>query len=150
MLRRRSIFGAIFALALAPAVQAQDKPVYFATEGAAMAGYDPVSYFDSDVPIQGQPTIAVMWKGAEWHFASQENRERFESNPRAYAPQFGGYCSYAMAKGVLKSTDPMAWQVVDGRLYLTHSPEIEQIWQQDRSEYIQMAEQNWPVVLYEE
>lgn len=150
MLGRRFIFGAVFALSLPFALQAQEKSAYFVTEGAAMAGYDPVSYFNGDAPVLGQPNIAVKWKGAEWHFASQENRERFESNPRAYAPQFGGYCSYAMANGMLKSTDPMAWQVVDGRLYLTHSQEIEQIWQRDRSEYIHMAEENWPVILYQE
>lgn len=115
-----------------------------------MGGFDPVSYFAGNTPKLGQPEIAVMWKGAEWHFSSHENREQFESNPRAYAPQFGGYCSYAMAYGVLKSTDPKAWQVVEGKLYLTHSAEIEQMWRQDRAEYIQMAEENWPVILYTE
>lgn len=150
MQNRRFIFGILTAIAFAPIAWAQDKPVYFATDGAAMAGYDPVSYFDSAVPVRGEPSIAVMWKGAQWHFASQENRERFESNPRAFAPQFGGYCSYAMANGVLKSTDPMAWQVVDGRLYLTHSPAVERIWEQDRSANIHLAEENWPVILYED
>lgn len=150
MLTRRSLFGALSALVFGSAAYAQDIPVYYAADGAAMSGYDPVSYFESDVPLRGQPEITVMWKGAEWHFASQENRELFESNPRAFAPQFGGYCSYAMAHGILKSTDPQAWQVVDGRLYLTHSPEIEQMWRQDRGEYIQMAEGYWPAVLYYE
>ncbi|NVO54545.1 YHS domain protein [Rhodobacteraceae bacterium B1Z28] len=150
MLTRRSLLGALTAFALAPAASAQDMPVFYATDGAAMAGYDPVSYFEGTVPTQGQPEIAVMWKGVEWYFASQKNRELFESNPRAFAPQFGGYCSYAMAYGVLKSTDPSAWQVVEGRLYLTHSPEVEQIWRQDQVGYIAMAEENWPVVLYHE
>lgn len=150
MLTRRFLFGALSAAVLASAVHAQDMPVYFAPDGMAMGGYDPVSYFESDVPVQGRPEISVMWKGAEWHFASQENRELFESNPRAFAPQFGGYCSYAMAYGVLKSTDPSAWQVVDGRLYLTHSPEIEQMWRQDRGDYIHQAQEYWPDILYRE
>ncbi len=150
MLTLRSFFGALTALFLGSALYAQDRPVYFATDGAAMAGYDPVSYFEGDVPMRGQPEIAVMWKGALWFFASQENREAFESNPRAFAPQFGGYCSYGMALGVLESTDPMAWQVIDGRLYLTHSPAVEQIWGQDTSDYIHMAEENWPGILYRE
>ena len=122
--------------------------MYFSAEGAAIDGYDPVSYFESESPLLGHPEIAVMWKGAEWHFVSQENRELFESNPRAFAPQFGGYCSYAMAYGILKSTDPQAWKVVDGRLYLTHSIEIEQMWERDQAEYIHMAEENWPAILY--
>ncbi|WP_170422766.1 YHS domain-containing (seleno)protein [Ruegeria arenilitoris] len=145
---RKIILGAIAALALVPAVQAQDMPVYFETDGAVMAGFDPVSYFQGTAPVRGMPEYAVIWKGAEWHFASAENRDLFESNPRAYAPQFGGYCAYAMAQGLLKSTDPMLWDMVDGRLYLTHSPEIEKVWRGDRAEFIEMAEENWPVVLY--
>ncbi|MEM9126798.1 MAG: YHS domain-containing (seleno)protein [Pseudomonadota bacterium] len=147
---RRSLFGAFAAFFLSSAVLAQDKPVYFATDGAALAGYDPVSYFAGDAPVRGQPEIAVTWKGAVWHFASHENRDRFESDPRAYAPQFGGYCSYAMAHGRLKSTSPTAWQVVDGKLYLTHSLEIEKMWRQDQSEYIHLAQEYWPVILYRE
>lgn len=145
---RKIILGAIAALALVPAVQAQDMPVYFESNGAVMAGFDPVSYFQGTAPVRGMPEYAVIWKGAEWHFASAENRDLFESNPRAYAPQFGGYCAYAMAQGLLKSTDPMLWDMVDGRLYLTHSPEIEKVWRGDRAEFIEMAEENWPVVLY--
>ncbi|WP_170466299.1 YHS domain-containing (seleno)protein [Ruegeria arenilitoris] len=145
---RKIILGAIAALALVPAVRAQDMPVYFETDGAVMAGFDPVSYFQGTAPVRGMPEYAVIWKGAEWHFASAENRDLFESNPRAYAPQFGGYCAYAMAQGLLKSTDPMLWDMVDGRLYLTHSPEIEKVWRGDRAEFIEMAEENWPVVLY--
>ncbi|WP_209504556.1 MULTISPECIES: YHS domain-containing (seleno)protein [unclassified Ruegeria] len=148
MLNRRTLLCSLSTVLLAPAVLAQDNPVYYATDGVALAGYDPVSFFDSDAPLKGVPENAVMWKGARWHFKSQANRELFEGNPRAFAPQFGGYCSYGMAMGVLKSTDPKAWQVVDGRLYLTHSPEVEEIWQQDRAGYIAMAEENWPAILY--
>ncbi|WP_050603023.1 YHS domain-containing (seleno)protein [Ruegeria sp. 6PALISEP08] len=150
MLIRRTILGVLSAVFLTSAAFAQDKPVYFVTEGVALAGYDPVTYFEGSTPVMGAAENAVMWKGAKWHFSSAENRERFESNPRAFAPQFGGYCSYAMAKGVLKSTDPNAWQLVDGRLYLTHSPQIEAMWRQDRAEYIEMAEKNWPIVLYQD
>ncbi len=127
---------------------AQKKPVYFATEGTAIHGYDAVSYFAAEAPVPGQENIAVTWKGAQWFFATQQNRERFESNPRAYAPQFGGYCAYAMAHGALSSTDPKAWKIVDGRLYLTHSPEIERLWQGNVAENIRLAEEYWPAILY--
>ncbi|CUH50227.1 YHS domain-containing (seleno)protein [Ruegeria atlantica] len=144
------ILGAIAAVALLPAAHAQDMPVFYEADGAVMAGYDPVSYFLEETPVRGLPEYSVIWKGAEWHFASAENRDLFESNPRAFSPQFGGYCAYAMAQGILKSTDPMLWDMVEGRLYLTHSPEIEQLWRGDRAEYIHMAEENWPVVLYQD
>lgn len=147
---RRFLLGAFAAAMIAPAGFAQDLPVYFKTDGAAMAGYDVVSYFHGGTPVHGLPEYSVLWKGAEWHFATAENRDAFEMNPRAYAPQFGGYCAYAMAQGELVSTDPTLWQVIDGRLYLTHSPEIEQMWEEDTAGYIHMAEAHWPVILYEQ
>ncbi|MGV6805224.1 MAG: YHS domain-containing (seleno)protein [Ruegeria sp.] len=113
-----------------------------------MTGYDAVSYFRDSGPMVGLPGIAVTWKGAEWHFANQENREAFERNPRAYAPRFGGYCAYAMAYAQLSSTDPMAWKIADGRLYLTHSAAVEKIWLTDMATYIRKAEANWPAILY--
>ncbi|SMO66398.1 hypothetical protein SAMN06265380_104219 [Ruegeria faecimaris] len=148
-MNRRFLFGAIAACVIALPAFAQDLPVFYRTDGAAMAGYDAVSYFNGETPVRGQPEYAVMWKGAEWHFATAENRDAFEMNPRAYAPQFGGYCAFAMAQGELVSTDPTIWQVIDGRLYLTHSPEIERIWQTDTAAYIREAEAHWPSVLYE-
>ncbi|WP_037308101.1 YHS domain-containing (seleno)protein [Ruegeria halocynthiae] len=150
MLTRRFLCGAMAATLFIPAAKAQEMPVYFATDGAAMAGYDAVSYFDDGVPLRGHPEYRVVWKGAEWYFVSAENRDAFERDPRAFAPQFGGYCAYAMAQGQLISTDPTAWQVVNGRLYLTHSPAIEQMWRSDTAEYIRMAEAHWPGILYEQ
>ncbi|WP_237217127.1 YHS domain-containing (seleno)protein [Ruegeria lacuscaerulensis] len=148
-MNRRFLFGAICAAMIAPAAFAQELPVFYKTDGAAMAGYDVVSYFGDGAPVRGLPEYSVVWKGAEWHFATAENQAAFEMNPRAYAPQFGGYCAYAMAQGELVSTDPALWRVIDGRLYLTHSREIERMWIQDTAGYIEMAEAHWPVVLYE-
>ncbi|WP_170516471.1 YHS domain-containing (seleno)protein [Ruegeria atlantica] len=150
MLTRRFLLGAIAAALITPAATAQEIPVFYVTDGTAMSGYDVVSYFNGDAPVHGQPKYAVVWKGAQWHFATAENRDAFERDPRAFAPQFGGYCAYAMAHGSLVSTDPKAWQVVDGRLYLTHSPEIEAMWREAKTEYIRMAEAHWPVILYEQ
>ncbi len=90
-----------------------------------------------------------MWKGAEWRFASQANLDRFEGNPRAFAPQYGGYCAYAMAQGKLLSSDPQAWKIVDGRLYLTHSTQIEKIWARNVNKYIRLANEHWPSALYQ-
>ncbi|WP_170383243.1 YHS domain-containing (seleno)protein [Ruegeria atlantica] len=150
MLTRRFLLGALTAVLFAPAVKAQDMPVFYATDGAAVAGYDVVSYFSGNAPVLGRPEYAVVWKGAEWQFASAENRDAFERNPHAFAPQFGGYCAYAMAHGKLKSTEPTLWGVVDGRLYLTHSPEVEEMWREATAEYISMAEMYWPGILYEQ
>ncbi|WP_299989088.1 YHS domain-containing (seleno)protein [uncultured Ruegeria sp.] len=122
--------------------------MFYTANGLAVSGYDAVTYFKIGTPMPGKPDISLMWKGAVWRFASEENRDRFERNPRAFAPQFGGYCAYAMVQGLLSSTDPRAWQIVDGKLYLTHSATIERVWKQNVSQNIREAEGHWPQVLY--
>ncbi|TMV07892.1 YHS domain protein [Ruegeria sediminis] len=146
MLSRRILLAGLTAFLAAPAAHAET-PVFYVNHGAAIGGYDTVSYFRSGGPIPGRPEYAVMWKGAVWQFASQDNRELFEANPRAYAPQFGGYCAYAVGRGYLATTDPEAWRIVDGKLYLTHSPDVARLWRQDIPGNIVLAEQNWPGVL---
>lgn len=122
--------------------------MFYSDGGLAVSGYDAVSYFRIGTPALGKSDFSLMWKGAVWQFTSEENRDRFERNPRAFAPQFGGYCAFAMVQGVLSSTDPQAWQIVDGKLYLTHSEAIERIWKQNVSQNIREAEGHWPQVLY--
>lgn len=148
MFTRRHILAALASLPLVSAAQA-DTSVFYAQQGAALRGYDTVAYFTDGAPVQGKPNIAVMWKGVVWHFASEENREAFEANPRAFAPQFGGFCAYAVAQGYTIGTDPLEWDIVDGKLYLTHSRQITRIWEKDVPGYIRQAEQNWPQVLFD-
>ncbi len=152
MLNRRTILSyALGALCLsAPAAQSQQSEqvqIFYTAEGAAIDGYDTVSYFMGDSPVRGNPEIAVMWKGAVWYFASHENREAFEANPYAYAPQFGGYCAYAVSRGYTIGTDPMVWKIVDDKLYLVNSSSIEKMWERDVQGNIKMAEDQWPQVL---
>ncbi|GGH30676.1 YHS domain-containing protein [Cribrihabitans marinus] len=148
MQRRRSFLAGLAAIALAPAVWAET-PVYYAPAGVAIGGYDPVAYFRDNAPTLGRAEISVRWKGAEWHFDSQANRAAFEANPRAYAPQFGGYCAYAMSLGRKSTTDPEAWRIVDGKLYLVHSRSVARVWEADMSGNIIRAEAHWPAVLYD-
>ncbi len=149
MLTRRLFLSAVTAFACATGALAQSVPMFFSTGGVAISGFDAVSYFDEAKPRLGNADHSLMWKGAIWHFATAENRELFERNPRAYAPQFGGYCAYAMILGQLSSTDPDAWKIVNNRLYLTHSPQIERIWAKNEAENIALAENHWPAVLYD-
>lgn len=148
MLLRRTFLAGLSALFLSPAARAET-PMFYVDEGMALSGYDVITYFDAAGPQRGQREFAVMWKGAIWLFETNENREAFEANPRAYAPQFGGYCAYAVAQGRLLSSDPRVWRIVDGKLYLTHSPAVERVWAQDVPGHVAMAEANWPAVLYD-
>ncbi|SDC34718.1 YHS domain-containing (seleno)protein [Ruegeria marina] len=148
MLSRRLFITGLASVALGSAARA-DAPMYFAPGGVAIRGFDTVAYFRKGTPSPGSPEIAVLWKDAIWQFASHENREMFEANPRAFAPQYGGYCAYAVGRGYLTETDPQAWRIVGDKLYLIHSAEVASLWSQDVPGNIALAQQNWPRVLFQ-
>ena len=87
-------------------------------ERLAIRGYDTVAYFTDGKPVQGVPQFESVWQGARWRFANAEHRELFMSRPESYAPRFGGYCVMAMTQGETARSDPEAWIIIDGRLYL--------------------------------
>ena len=95
----------------------------------------------------GTPHFSLMWSGVEWHFATSSNRDAFEADPLAYAPQYGGYCAWAVAeKGVLYSTQPKNWTVVQGKLYLNYDDGVQETWITDRAGFIERGDKRWPEV----
>ncbi len=151
MLNRRHaliLLGAACSMCAATRVVA-DQPMIYARRGVAINGYDPVAYFTAARPVKGKKAHRVMWKGAIWLFSSAANREAFEADPRRYAPRFGGYCSFAVSRGYTASTDPNAWRIHDGRLYLNYSLGVRDRWARDIPGNIALAEGHWPKVLQE-
>ncbi|MGX0975584.1 YHS domain-containing protein [Roseovarius sp. MBR-51] len=120
----------------------------FATEGVALGGTDPVGYFSEGRPVAGSPAHSFDWNGATWHFASAENRDTFAADPARYAPQYGGFCAWAVAeKGKLYSTQPENWAIVEGKLYLNFNDDIQEKWQADVPGFIARGDERWPEVL---
>lgn len=120
--------------------------IYVGTEGAKLAvgGYDTVSYFrGKGQPVKGSAAHKLTWKGATWHFASAENAAAFKANPAAYAPQYGGHCVWAMARGYLAPGDPTAYDVVGGKLYLNYDQDIRAKWRASMASHIAKAAPNW-------
>ena len=117
---------------------------YFSTKDGAIKGYDPVAYFSESKPVKGDKAIATEWMGVTWYFATEENQKLFETNPERYAPQYGGYCAYGVAKGGLYKIEPEAWKIVDDKLYLNYSLKIQRDWAEDIPGYIDQADDNWP------
>jgi len=135
-----------FALLAAP-VSAKD-PVYTGTlSDLAVSGYDPVAYFTEGKPVEGSSKFEYEWKDATWRFANAKNLETFKADPEAYAPQYGGYCAWAVSQGYTASSDPDAWKIVDKKLYLNYSKDVQKTWQQDVPGNISKADKNWPTVL---
>ena len=126
---------------------AQKILTFYTEDGIAIDGTDPVAYFTDGAPVAGDRTITHDWMGATWRFASAANKDAFVANPEAYAPQFGGYCSWAVAEGYTASTTPEAWTIVDDKLYLNYSRRIQRRWEKDIPGNITRATANWPKVL---
>lgn len=148
---RYAISIALLSLALtfhAPTASLAKDPVYTGTlSSLAVSGYDPVAYFTDGKPVEGESAFEYEWNGATWRFASQANLDAFKANPEAYAPQFGGYCAWAVSQGYTASATPEAWRIVDGKLYLNYSKGVQATWEQDVPGNIAKADKNWPKVL---
>ena len=112
--------------------------------GTALKGYDAVAYFKEGRPVKGLDEFRQDWMGAKWYFASATNRDEFARNPEKYAPQFGGYCAWAVAHGYTASIDPEAWRIVDGKLYLNYSKDVQKKWEADIPGFIKQGNENWP------
>jgi len=133
--------------ATAPAAAKED-PVYTATfSSLAVGGYDPVDYFTVGKPVEGRSDHEVEWNGAYWRFSSAENLAAFQADPEAYAPQYGGYCAWAVSQCYAASADPAAWRVVDNKLNLNYSHDIQRRWEKNIPGNIGKGDANWPKVL---
>jgi YHS domain-containing protein len=132
----------------APTASFAKDPVYTGTlSSLAVSGYDPVAYFKDNKPVEGDSAYEYEWNGVTWRFASQANLDAFKASPEAYAPQFGGYCAWAVSQGYTASATPEAWRIVDGKLYLNYSKGVQATWEQDVPGNIAKADENWPKVL---
>jgi YHS domain-containing protein len=125
--------------------QQNAKPIdlVFSTKDGAIQGYDPVAYFTDGKPVKGKTDLVYVWKDATWHFASDEHRNLFEQNPEKYAPEFGGYCAYGWSKGYNAKIDPIAWTILNDKLYLNYNLDVKAKWDEKRREYIEMATKNY-------
>ena len=142
-----TIAAPLVATIATPAFAAGDGGAVYNYDGVAVDGSDVVAYFTEGAPTAGSAEFAHDWNGVTWHFASAANRDAFAANPADYAPQYGGYCAWAIAQGSLASSTPKAWKIVDGKLYLNYSKRIQRRWEGDIPGFITAADANWPGVL---
>jgi len=151
MFSRRAILmgsATLVGFSLLPsAALAQIEDVFATSDGVAINGYDSVAYFLEEKPVLGSDEFTTEYKHVIWKFASSQNRDMFVGDPQKYAPQYGGYCAYAVALGATASTDPAAWTIYNGKLYLNFSLGVRSRWRRDPDKYIEMADKNWPGVL---
>ncbi|MBA5778962.1 YHS domain-containing protein [Stappia sp. F7233] len=148
---RKFAVAAAFAIALMGQASA-DEVLYgktlvntlYSDEGVAIRGYDPVAYFTEGKPVKGSKEHHFDYKGATWVFASAHNRDLFAAHPEKYEPAYGGYCAFGAGNGYLVKTEPEAFTIVDGKLYLNYNVDVSKKFNADLHGRIALAEKNWP------
>ncbi len=108
-----------------------------------ISGYDPVAYFTDGKAMKGSGYHVTEYNGVTYTFASRDHKELFQGNPEKYVPAYGGYCAYGVAVGKKFVSDPEAWKVVNGTLYLNLDKGIQSKWLKDVPGYIKKSEANW-------
>jgi hypothetical protein len=143
------VLAMVGAVCLVPSLATARDPAVYAgiVKGVAVGGYDPVAYFTTGKPTLGKTEFTHAHEGAIWRFASAGNREAFTADPVKYAPQYGGYCAWAVSQGYTAKGDPNAWSIVGDKLYLNYNKAVQKGWEESKSVNIKKGDANWPTVL---
>lgn len=138
-------FLVLLVIFLSPLSWADDEVYTGVFSNKAISGYDAVAYFTQGEPVEGDEQWQTEYKGAQWLFSSQDNLNKFKADPDAFAPQYGGYCAWAVSvKSDFAPADPKQWAIVDGKLYLNYNASVKNWWDEDRAGHIAAADKNWP------
>jgi YHS domain-containing protein len=115
--------------------------------GLGAKGYDVVSYFADNKPVEGSADYTHSYGGVTWRFASKEHRDLFAKTPAKYAPQYGGFCSWGVSEGKLFDVDPVnGWTVHGDKLYLNFNQDLNKKFAEDPDGFITKANHNWPML----
>ena len=111
-----------------------------------LLGYDPVAYFTQGTPARGSPLHKVSLAQRTYYFASEESKAQFNANPARYEPQYGGFCASGAAFAIKLGSDPSAWQIYDGRLFIFGDVLGQTAWQVDPKWNVDHADRLWPAI----
>src|SRR5262245_59380530 len=120
----------------------QNSAVANSTTG--IGDYDAVAYFTEAKPRRGNGHHVTVFDGVTYLFASEEDKKKFDTNPKKYIPAYGGYCAFGVTEKKKFVGDPEVWKIVDGKLYLNLDKDVQSEWEKDVSGNIRKAENIWP------
>ena len=125
---------------------------YVDSTGFAVSGYDVVAYRSlpqssvgepQSAAIPGRTSITAEYNGAVFAFSTEENRDRFLTDPAFFVPRYDGHCAYGVSKGGKVPGNPDLWRIVDDRLYLNITEKVVEFWEEDIAGHIELADGNW-------
>ena len=111
-------------------------------EGKALDGFDAISYFNGS-PVKGSENHSFEWNGALWLFASEANKNVFQSNPDQFKPQYGGYCVKAVSAGFAAPGDPRIWLVKDNKLFIFSNQAVKDDFLKDPANITAVCDKTW-------
>lgn len=109
-----------------------------------LLGHDPVAYFTRGAPLRGSAEHAVNLPDRSYYFASAEHKALFQAAPARYEPQYGGFCASGAAFAVKLGSDPGAWEIRDGRLFIFGDILGHTAWSLDPAWNVAHADRLWP------
>ncbi len=107
----------------------------------ALQGYDPVAFYTQDKAVMGVEAFTYQWQEVQWQFENQQNKQAFIEQPEKYAPQYGGYCSFAVSQGVTADINPQVWHLENQKLYLFMDEGVKSEWLKGGGR--EVADANW-------
>jgi YHS domain-containing protein len=114
------------------------------SQGVILKGVDAVAYFKERKPVNGIRAFSSTYGGATYLFASAANKAEFDKDPAKYAPQYGGFCAYGVALGVLADPEgPDAFLIYKGRLYICGNQGALKDFKKDIEGNVIKADGNW-------
>jgi YHS domain-containing protein len=113
------------------------------SNGVILKGYDAVAYFTRHQAVKGNPAIQTSFGGAIYYFASVADKVAFSQNPSRYVPQYGGFCASHLSKGQLKDSDPTAFLIYKGKLYVCSGVDSAKEFRSNIDQNIQRADDYW-------
>jgi YHS domain-containing protein len=114
------------------------------SKGIILKGYDVVAFFKQGKPVKGNPAIESTYQNVTYLFASAADKADFDKESPKYVPQYGGFCAYGVANGVLADIEsPDAFTVYKGKLYFCGDQTALKSFNSNIDSNIEKADTNW-------
>ena len=111
-----------------------------------LLGHDPVAYFTQGKPVRGTPANQVSLPERTYYFANAEHQRLFQADPAKYEPQYGGFCASGAAFAIKLGSDPTAWQIYNGRLFIFGDALGQTAWAVDPVWNVGHGDRLWPQI----
>jgi YHS domain-containing protein len=119
--------------------------VQYLEKGKALNGHDVISVYNGET-VLGKEELYSTYLSAIYQFATEANKKEFDRNPEKYIPKYGGYCSTAVAEGVLVESNAHSSLIQDGELHVFYkdaNEDTQDEWNEKPIDYKKTAEIQW-------